>query len=95
MSFDRPSTDTEIHDKRQNIRQALEAPVLMRIETESLEGVSDNASSAGIMFFTDEPIRVTVEVSEPDGPRTYRGRLVRVQRMSETNTGLAIEFDEE
>ncbi len=95
MSFDRPSTDTEIDDKRQNVRQTLEAAVLMRIETENLGGVSDNASSAGIMFFTDEPIRVTVEVSEPDGPRIYRGRLVRVQRMSETNTGLAIEFDEE
>ncbi len=95
MSYDRPSTDTEIDDKRQNVRQALEAPVLMRIETENVEGVSDNASSAGIMFFTDDPLRVTVEVSEPDGLRTYRGRLVRVQRMSETNTGLAIEFDEE
>ena len=38
MSFDRPSTDTEIDDKRQNVRQTLEAPVVMRIETENLEG---------------------------------------------------------
>ena len=38
-------------------------------------------------------MRVTIEVSDPSGPRTYRGRLIRLQRMSEANTGLAVEFD--
>ena len=74
-------------------RHTLEAPVQMRVVTDSLEGISDNFSSVGIMFFTDEPLRVSVEVVGPDGPRTHQGRLVRVQRMSETNTGIAIEFD--
>ena len=90
---DRPSA--ELDEKRLASRHALEAPVVMHIETETLEGMSDNASSAGIMFFTDQPLRVSVEVVGPDGSRTHRGRLVRVQRMNETNTGLAIEFDEE
>ena len=90
---DQPST--KLDEQRRSARRAVEAPVLMRIETECLEGVSDNASSAGIMFFTDQPLRVSVEVSEGDSSRTYHGRLVRVQRMSDTNTGLAVEFDEE
>lgn len=93
MASERPSS--QIADKRRADRQALEAPVRMRIETGSVEGVSDNFSTAGIMFFTEEPIRVSVEVVEPDGPRTFHGRIVRVQRMNESNTGLAIEFDAE
>ena len=87
-------TSAQLDEMRRASRQTLEAPVVMHIETETLQGTSDNASSAGIMFFTDEPLRVSVEVVGPDGPRTYHGRLVRVQRMNETNTGLAIEFDE-
>jgi hypothetical protein len=30
---------------------------------------------------------------EPNGPRVYRGRLIRLQRISDASTGLAIEFD--
>jgi len=92
MASTEPSSQ-EIANQRRADRRALEAPVRMRIDSDALEGMSDNVSSAGIMFFTEEPIRVTVEVCEPDGPRTYRGRIVRLQRMSESNTGLAIEFD--
>ena len=92
MASQEPSSQ-EIADQRRADRRALEAPVRMRIDSDNLEGMSDNFSSAGIMFFTEEPIRVTVEVCEPEGPRTYQGRIVRLQRMNESNTGLAIEFD--
>lgn len=92
MASEEPASQ-EIADQRRTDRRAFEAPVCMRIESDGLEGMSDNFSSAGIMFFTEEPIRVTVEVSDPDGPRTYKGRIVRLQRMNESNTGLAIEFD--
>ena len=90
---DRDSTGTA--DQRRTNRKAVEAPVRMSLETSALHGISDNISRAGLLFFTDEPLRVTVEVKEPGGPRTYRGRLIRLHRMSETSTGLAIEFDPE
>jgi len=84
---------TRTADQRRIDRRAIEAPVTMRLETGALTGQSDNISSAGLLFFTDQPLRVTIEVQEPDGPRTYAGRLIRLQRMSESSTGLAIEFD--
>lgn len=90
---DRDSTGTA--DQRRTNRRDVEAPVKMSIETSSLTGISDNLSRAGLLFFTEEPLRVTVELKDAGGQRTYRGRLIRLHRMSETSTGLAIEFDPE
>lgn len=88
---DRDSVGTT--DQRRTDRRALEAGVTMRLETSQLMGQSDNISRAGILFYSDQPVRVTIELSDPSGPRIYRGRLIRLQRMSESNTGLAVEFD--
>lgn len=90
---DRDSTSTA--DQRRTSRKAIEAEVVMRVETDQLVGQSDNLSRAGILFYSDQPIRVSIEVNEPAGPRIYRGRLIRLQRISDTNTGLAVEFDPE
>lgn len=88
----RPSTTL---DARRAERQALETPVTLRLEADHIEGLSDNLSEAGIMFFTDQPVRCVVEVAGPGGTRRHTGRIVRLQRMNETNTGLAVEFDAE
>lgn len=88
----RPATTL---DARRAERQTLETPVTLRLEADSIEGLSDNLSEAGIMFFTDQPVRCVVELAGPQGPRRYTGRIVRLQRMNETNTGLAVEFDAE
>lgn len=85
--------NTTTADQRRNQRRTLEAPVRMQLETTCLSGVSENVSRAGLLFFSEEPLRVTVEVEEAGGRRTYHGRLIRVQRMSESSTGLAVEFD--
>ena len=90
---DRDSTGTA--DQRRSDRRAHEAPVSIQLETRSLAGQTDNISRAGLLFFTEEPIRITLEVGEPGARRTYHGRLIRLQRMSEASTGLAIEFDPE
>lgn len=87
--------NTSTADQRRTDRRDLEAPVHMRLETRELVGQSENLSRAGLLFFSDEPLRVSVDVQEAGGVRTYRGRLIRVQRMSESSTGLAIEFDPE
>lgn len=86
---------TSTADQRRDSREALEAQVTMRIETVTAQGQSDNVSRAGILFYTDEPIRVSIEVSGPSGPRVHNGRLIRLQRISESNTGMAVEFDPE
>jgi hypothetical protein len=88
---DRDTTGTA--DQRRTNRKALEAQVSMRLETGTLSGQSDNISRAGILFYSDQPIRVSIEVQEAGGPKTFHGRLIRLQRISETSTGLAVEFD--
>jgi hypothetical protein len=80
-------------DARRAAREAIETEVTLRLETESIAGMSDNLSEAGIMFFTDQPIRCVVEVGRGSAARRYLGRIVRLQRMNETNTGLAVEFE--
>lgn len=87
--------DTATADQRRSDRKSLDAPVTMRIESAALGGQGENISLAGLHFFTDQPLRVTVEVQDASGPRTYRGRLIRLQRLSETSLGLAVEFDPE
>lgn len=88
---DRDSVGTT--DQRRTDRKAIEAGVTMHLETSVLAGQSDNISRAGILFYSDQPVRVTIELADPSGLRTYHGRLIRLQRMSESSTGLAVEFD--
>ncbi len=88
---DRESTGTA--DQRRTNRKAHEAPVTLSIETHALEGTSDNLSRAGLLLYSEQPIRVTVEVAEASGKRTYKGRLIRLQRISDASIGLAVEFD--
>jgi hypothetical protein len=80
-------------DQRSTDRRNLEAPVLVRFEIPAIHGLSDNLSSAGILLFTEEPLRVSIEIQEEGATKRFAGRLVRAQRLSETTTGLAIEFD--
>ncbi len=92
MIPDEPTTSTQ--EQRRSARHVFEAPVSMKFEIDSIEGISDNISQVGVMFFTEQPLRVTVEIEEEGGTRSYSGRLMRLQRLNETSTGLAIEFDD-
>ena len=67
----------------------------MRVENPEIQGVTDNLSKVGMLFFSQEPVRVTLEVDEEGTTQRYTGKLVRVQRMKETSTGFAVEFDDE
>lgn len=88
-------TPTTAADARRTAREAIEADVTLHFETGSIAGQSDNMSGAGILFFTDQPIRCVLEVGRGSAKRSYRGRVVRLQRMNDTNTGLAVEFEPE
>lgn len=85
---------TTAPEQRRKTRNPLNATVTMRFDPSGVEGTADNMSSVGLMFFTDDALRVTVEFEEDGKVHTRQGRLVRVQRMNDTNTGVALEFDE-
>lgn len=85
--------DIHTADLRRSPRRAIEAPIRMRIASETLAGIADNISEVGLMFFAEEPLRVVIEVEEDGEVREYTGSLVRAQKMSERSTGFAIEFD--
>ncbi len=80
-------------EARRAVRESIETEVTLRLETLEIEGQSDNLSEAGVMFFTEQPIRCVVEVGSGPAARRFQGRIVRLQRMNETNTGLAVEFE--
>jgi len=86
---------TQSAEQRRTPRKAVETRVTLHLDADPIEGMSDNLSRAGIMLFTDEPIRCSVDVQEEGATRRFEGRIVRLQRMSESNTGLAVEFDVE
>ena len=80
-------------DRRRNRRQVTQGTVRLTVETPELVGRADNVSQTGVLFFSEGPMRVTVEIEE-HGVKTRRaGRLVRAQRMSGENIGWAVEFD--
>ena len=85
--------ETAIEDRRSSDRATSEAQISLQLDTQALEGRCDNISQAGVLFFSDQAIEVTVTIDGPEGPEQRTGRLARVQRMSDVNTGYAIEFD--
>jgi hypothetical protein len=87
--------DMAIGERRVMERDTVNNELRLTIETDGLDGVTENISGIGVLFFTDGDLRVSVELDQ-DGVRKKRmGRLVRVQRMSHDNTGFAVEFDPE
>ena len=62
------------------------------MQTSELTGMTENISGVGVLFFTQGSLRVQVELE--DG-MVRTGRLVRVQRLSLEDTGIAVEFDPE
>jgi hypothetical protein len=88
-------TNTRVTDNRRRERRSLTGRVQMRFQTDALQGSGDNISSAGVLFFTEDAIRVVVEVEEDGELRSYPGRLIRTERMSASNLGIAVEFDED
>ena len=82
-------------EKRAAPRTESHQSVRLKVDSADLAGTCENISDVGVLFFTDEPLQVTVELQEAEGRTITRtGRLVRVQRMSLDNTGFAVEFDD-
>ena len=88
-----PQTSTQ--DRRSNDRQRMVAQVRMTVESTEVEGVTDNISQVGLLFFSQDTVRVRLEVETDGVVKHFNGKLVRAQRMKETSTGFAVEFDPE
>jgi PilZ domain-containing protein len=84
---------TGISERRRVERQDAQGKLRVILDTPEFGGEAENVSPAGVFFFSDTTLRVTVEIFEHGELRSYPGQLVRVQRMSESQTGYAIEFD--
>ena len=85
------TTDTE--DRRHTLREPSSARVRVTLAEQELEGIAENVSRAGVLFFSPEALAVSVEIEEDGVVRTLVGRVARVERMSAENSGYAIEFD--
>ncbi len=79
---------------RRHERRSLDSALVLELNTDSLDGMADNVSRVGMMLYTDQPLRVTVRIEGFRGGRPVTGRLARLQRMDDTYSGVAIEFDE-
>jgi len=82
-------------ERRAAEREDSRSSLRLTLDTDSLEGTTENISGVGVLFFSEGTLRVSVEIHEGGERRVRRGRLVRVQRMSLENTGFAVEFDPE
>jgi hypothetical protein len=87
---DKPSSTS---DRRRADRQVASGEVRMTLATAALEGRVDNVSRTGVLFFSEEPLRVTVEIHEDGRTVQRQGRIVRGQRMHGDSVGWAVEFD--
>jgi len=93
MTESNQKPDAAVEDRRRSDREPLETHVTLELDRQTLTGRCDNVSQAGVLLFSDAAISVTVTIDGPDGPVQRTGRLARVQRMSDVDTGYAIEFD--
>jgi hypothetical protein len=80
-------------ERRRARRDVAQGTLRLALVTTELAGRIDNVSQSGILFFSDEPLRVTVEVEQDGVRRTRSGRLVRGQRMRGDSIGWAVEYD--
>ncbi len=85
---------TSLTDRRRSKRFQIQGKVGLAIETAAIEGVAENLSRTGILFYTDQPVRVVVELEEEGVVRRRSGTLVRCERIQGDRRGWAVEFDE-
>jgi hypothetical protein len=90
----RTNAPTTEGNRRRAERRELHSNLRLSLDAQSIEGLTENVSDVGALFFSEGSLRVTVEFEDEGETRRYTGRLVRAQRMSEDRVGYAIEFDE-
>jgi hypothetical protein len=85
---------TNLSERRRSKRHQVSGKVSLNLKTVAVEGLSENLSRTGILFYTDQPVRVVVEFEEEGSARRRSGTLVRCERIKGDRRGWAVEFDE-
>ena len=82
-----------VSDRRRASRRDSDIQLEVQLDPSAIRGQAENISTAGVFFFSRDPLNVTVKIHDADSSQTYTGKLVRVERLSPETTGYAIEFD--
>ncbi len=83
------SSDTTVHDRRDQARAVHEGDVAVEFVPQTLVGPGQNISDEGVFFVADGALTVRVDV----GDGTQReAEIVRVQSMGEGRVGVAVRF---
>ena len=90
---DRAEPSSTADERRHGGRSETRVAISVKVDTDEFTGRTQNVSQGGVFFFSDNQLRVTVELEQDGDQVTRHGRLVRVERMNEETTGFAIEFD--
>lgn len=85
--------ELRVGERRRGRREPVSGKLRLFLEAQTIEGEADNASRSGILFFTDNDLRVEVEFEEEGQKVRKRGKLVRCERIRGTRCGWAVEFE--
>lgn len=85
--------NTSVGERRRATRRDSEVELEIQLDASTLRGQAENISTAGVFFFSTDPLNVRVRVYDSASSKEYTGKLVRVERLSQETTGYAIEFD--
>lgn len=83
----------DVDERRKHARVASNARVSMQLAGRELEGLAENVSVGGLLFFSDGDVEVTLVIDELGQRVERKGRLIRAQRMRGSRMGWAVEFD--
>jgi hypothetical protein len=84
---------TSIGERRRASRRDSDIQLEVQLDSNAIRGQAENISTAGVFFFSRDPLNVTVKIHDGTSSQSYTGKLVRVERLSPETTGYAIEFD--
>lgn len=79
-------------DRRKNRRLTGECRARVIVEGGEMLGRTENLSHKDMLLFTDDEIRVTVELMSDGVVKCVPGRLVRHERLENGGSGWAVEF---
>lgn len=91
-----PSMDEGVYiekEKRGYNRKPTRASFTMVMEPHQVDGIGNNISQKGAYFVTCDNIPVELIIKGANGSRSVYGNIVRIDRVSESSMGVAVEFE--
>ena len=82
-----------VDERRQSVRITRPGKVRIQVDASGITGDCENLSPTDVLFYSEQPLRVQVELEEDGQVRTVPGRVVRLEPMQGERSAWAIEFD--